>query len=333
MKDNLDDLFDEKKLNKAIKKGKLKSTLRTIAISLVITIIVIILGCYFNNKISLKMSEQTFKDNQDFIKLTVPNGFISQSIDNIGLLGGKSTYKVSKAVGYKSIEVSDGTSVFGYPLNIPILNFTGSSSKYPITRHSGGYTVPKIEDEWYVSYLENGYRSMMFFHPEIKYKGYKDDLSKLDEISDDMLIELAISFDKTYKDSQVQSLLGNKVNISWYWLDAFTNEDMKSHRQLAEISDANCAYIPEFNAIGVNVNPQYFETGYTELMDLLKNTRLERYKIMYNDMMAMGYKDYKGSYDVPILGAIVYGTKSELKVLIGNPAIKASSFGVVTSKY
>ena len=46
--------------------------------------------------------------------------------------------------------------------------------------------------------------------------------------------------------------------------------------------------------------------------------------------MAKGYKNY---YDVPVLGAIVYGTKSELKVLIGNPAIKASSFGIIISKY
>ena len=333
MNDNLDDLFDEKKLDKAIIKGKLKSTMRTAIISLVITLIVIILGSYFNNKISLKMSEQTFKDNQDFIKLTVPNGFISQSIDNIGFLGGKGTYKVSKSLGYKSIVVQERQSVFGYSLSSPMLKFLGYLPNFPVSRSFGGYTEMKFEDGWQVHYSENGYRSMMFFHPEIKYNGYKDDLSKLDEISDDMLIELAISFDKSYKDSQVQSLLGNKVNISWYWLDAFTNEDMKAHRQLAEISDANCAYIPAFNAIGVNVSPQHFETGYTELMDLLKNTRLERYKIMYNDMMANGYKDYKGSYEVPILGAIVYGTKSELKVLIGNPAIKASSFGVVTSKY
>jgi hypothetical protein len=145
-----------------------------------------------------------------------------------------------------------------------------------------------------------------------------------------MLIELAVSFDKPYKYYEVESLFRNKVNASWYWLDAFTKEDMKAHRQLAEISDVNCAYIPEFNAIGVNVSPQHFETGYTDLMILLQNTKLEKYKAIYNEMMAKGYKEYN---DAPILGAIVYGTKSELKSLIGNPKIKASCFGVITSKY
>ncbi|MGV8980722.1 anti sigma factor C-terminal domain-containing protein [Clostridium sp.] len=330
MTDNLDELFDEKKLNKAIKKGKLKSSLRTALISLFVAIIVITLGSYFNTKISLNLSEQYFNDNQDIVKLSVPNGSIRQYIDNIGILGGKITYKVSKSIGYKSIVFGEGATVFNYFLNNRILNISTYSNNYPVTRHSGGYTVPKIEDEWYISYLDNGYRSMMFFHPKIKYKGYKDDLSKLDEISDDQLIELAISFDKPYKDSQIQSMLGNKVNLSWYWLDAFSNEFI--NEQLEDAKNKG-AYIDEVNTIGVNVNSQNFKTGYTELMQLLKNTRVENYKTIYNDMMENGYKDYKSYTDVPVLGAIVYGTKSELKVLIGNPAIKASSFGVITSKY
>lgn len=331
MNDNLDELFDENKLNKAIKKGKLKSTIRTAVISLVVIIIIITVGSYFNTKISIKMSEQSYKDNEDFTKLSVPNGYISNSLDNIGFLGGSGTYTVSKSVGYKTVVVHESQSIFGYSLNNPILKFLGYN--LPLSRGNGGYTTMKMEDGWQVFYSENGFRKMMFFHPKISYKGYKDDLSNLDKISDDMLIELAISFDKPYKDYQILSLLGSKTKVSWYWLDAFTNEDMKEHRRMAELYEGKGAHIDQFNAIGVNVSPQHFETGYTQLMELLRNTRLEKYKAIYNDMMANGYKDYKSYTEVPILGVIVYGTKSELKVLIGNPAIKASSFGVITSKY
>ncbi|GCD11449.1 anti sigma factor C-terminal domain-containing protein [Clostridium tagluense] len=331
MNDNLDQLFDEKKLNKAIKMGKIKSTIRTAIISLVVTIIVITLGSYFNTKLSLKMSEQSFKDNEEFVKLSVPNGFISQSIDNIGFLGGKGTYKVSKAIGYKSVVIREIPSMFGYSLNNPVLKFLGYSPNFPLTRYSGGPTINEPQDGWPVNYSENGYRRMMFFHPEINYKGYKDDLSNLDKFSDDKLIEVAISFDKPYKHYELISFLNNsKFNISWYWLDAFTNEDMKTSKQEADLSSSNGAYIDEHNALGVNVKPQHFETGYTDLLKLLKNSKLEKYNLIYNAMMAKGYKDYNS---VPILGVIVYGTKSELKVLIGNPAIKASSFGVITSKY
>ena len=65
-------------------------------------------------------------------------------------------------------------------------------------------------------------------------------------------------------------------------------------------------------------------------MSLLQATKLEKCKAICNKMIAKGYKEYNTA---PILGAIVYGTKSELKSLIGNPKIKASSFGVITSKY
>jgi len=199
VKDNLDELFDEKRINKAIKKGKLRSTIRTAIISLIVTIIVITLGFYFNTKISLKLSEQSFKADQELIKLTVPNGFISQSIDIIGFLGGKGTYKISRAVGYKSVVVKERPSMFGYSVNNTILNSLGYSPNYTVMRGSSGPTVQKNENGWSVNYSENGYRTMMFFHPEIRYKGYKDDLSELDKISDDQLIEIAISFDKPYK--------------------------------------------------------------------------------------------------------------------------------------
>jgi len=105
---------------------------------------------------------------------------------------------------------------------------------------------------------------------------------------------------------------------------------MKEYEQNSELFSGVGACIPEINAIGVNVSPRDFKIEYTDLMNLLKNTKLERYKAVYNEMIAKGYKEYN---DVPVLGAIVYGTKSELKALIGNPSIKASSFGIIISKY
>lgn len=328
MKDNLDELFSEDKLEKAIKKGKLKSTIRAIAISLIVTILIITIGSYFNNKISLNLSEKAFKQNEEWVKLSVPNGYISESIDNIGFLGGKGTYKVSRPIGNKPVVVQEGISEFGYFLNNPILKFLGYIPNFPYTRYQGGYGVQKAE-EWPVNYTQNGYRKMMFFHPEINYKGYKNDLGELNKVSDDKIIELAISFDKPYKQNQVPALLGN-IKPAWYWLDAFTKEDMDMYKKLADMHSGKGAYIDEFNAIGINVNPWDIETSYNDLLKAMKDPKFQKYNAIYNEMMAKGYKTYN---DVPILGAIVYGTKSELQELIGNPNIKASSFGVITSIY
>jgi hypothetical protein len=326
MNNNLDELFSEDKLNKAIKKGKLKSTIRTIIISLIVTILVIAIGTYFNTKISLKLSENAYKQNEERVKLTVPNGYISESKDTIGFLGGKGTYKVSRVIGSKPVVIQENESIFGYALNSPILTYLGLCPKFPVTRSQGGGVKAR---EWPVNYTQNGYRKMMFFHPDISYKEYKNDLSELDKISDDNIIELAISFNKPYKQVDAQFLLG-KIQPAWYWLDTYTKEDMNMYKKFADMYDGKGAYIDEFNAIGVNVNPRSFQTSYDELLTILQDPKLVKYNAIYNEMIAKGYKTYS---DVSILGAIVYGTKSELKELVGNPNIKASSFGVITSIY
>ncbi|MFL0267519.1 anti sigma factor C-terminal domain-containing protein [Candidatus Clostridium radicumherbarum] len=328
MDNNLDDLFNEDKLKKAIRNGKLMSTIRTITISLVVTILVIAIGSYLNTKISLKLSEQAFKQNEDWVKLTVPNGYISESKDTLGFLGGKGTYKVSKVIGNKPVLIQENESVFSYFQNNKLLSFLGLSSNYPVTRYQGGYNGNEV-GPWPESYTQTGYRRMMFFHPEINYKGYKNDLSELDKISDDKIIELAISFDKPYKQVDAQFLLG-KIVPTWYWLDAYTKEDMNMFKKDADMYAGAGAYIDEFNALGVNVKPMYFDTSYNELLSILQNPKLVKYNAIYNEMMAKGYKTYS---DVSILGCIVYGTKSQLKELIGNPHIKASSFGVITTIY
>lgn len=326
MDNNLEELFNEDKLKKAIRKAKLKSTIRTITISLVVTLLVIAIGSYLNTKISLKLSEQAFNQNEEWVKLTVPNGYISESKDTLGFLGGKGTYKISRVIGNKPVVIQENESVFGYFQNSKFLTFLGLSLNYPVTRYQGS---GHYAGEWPVNYTQTGYRRMMFFHPDINYKEYKNDISELDKISDDKIIELAISFDKPYKQVDAQFLLG-KIEPSWYWLDAYTKEDMNIFKKDADIYDGKSAYIDEFNAIGVNVNPMHFDTSYNELLTILQNPKLVKYNAIYNEMMAKGYKTYS---DVSILGCIVYGTKSQLKELIGKPHIKASSIGVVTTIY
>ena len=73
-----------------------------------------------------------------------------------------------------------------------------------------------------------------------------------------------------------------------------------------------------------------FLRDYDSLLWLLKSSKDTRYNEVYNELVTKGYSD---SANIPILGAIVYGTKDELKSLIGSPNIKASSFGVVVDKY
>jgi hypothetical protein len=336
MSENFDEIFNEKKLNMAVKKGKIKSTIRTTIIATIISVIVLVIGIavgnHYNTKIVLKMSEESFKREEELVKFTVPNGYISMSVDNIGFLGGKGTYKISKNIGNKPVVVAERVSVFGVSSNNPLVRLLGFYPKYPITRAQGG--AGHVAGEWPTSYWENGYRKMKFYHPDINYTEYRNDLKELDNLSDNQLIEMAVSFDKPYKEADMTTVMGY-TKRSWYWIDTFTKEDMDRYKKEAAEYDSKVASINEHEVLGVPVFSRGVIDNFAQryepfLIDLLKNTKWQKYNQVYKELEAKGYLSYA---EVPILGAVVYGTKSELKQLLSNPHIKASSFGVVTSLY
>ena len=86
-----EDVFDEKKIKKAIKKGKIKTIITIIIVSLTVFISLNIL----NNFISYRYSQKAYKEWDAYVRLTTPNGYISKTIDSKGFLGGISNYKIS----------------------------------------------------------------------------------------------------------------------------------------------------------------------------------------------------------------------------------------------
>ena len=234
----------------------------------------------------------------------------------MGFLGGRSDFSVSRLVGGKAVVLENRAAPFGL---IPQLF---------ISRGWGG---GQSAGDWPSSLWENGYTKMIFFHPEISYKEYKNDLTELDKISGDKLIEVGISFDKPYMGADIPTILPN-VKKSWYWVDAFRKEDLERYKKEAKEHDAKSTFINEYYVLGVS-RREYYEydlRDYDSLLWLLKSSKDTKFNEIYNELVTKGYTDRT---NVPILGAIVYGTKDELKSLIGNPHIKAASFGVVVDKY
>lgn len=315
----LDDIFDDDKLNMTIKKGRGKSTRKTILISLVVVVVALMVIFIANAVITIKMSNEMYELNKANIRLHVPNGFIGKSSDSMGFLMGKGEYTVTRDVGGKPVVLENRVSLFGL---IPPLF---------ISRVQGG--AGHFAGEWPFAYWENGYRKMIFFHPEISYKEYKNDLAELDKISDDKLIEIGLSFDKPYKVTDISTILPSVVK-SWYWVDAFSKEDLERYKKEAREYDGKATFISEYDALGVNVstyrNNDDFNGNYYNFLESLKSSKDKRFNEVYRELVTKGYAD---SSNAPLLGAIVYGTKEELKSLIGNPHIKASSFGVVVDKY
>ena len=314
----LDEIFNDDKLSMAIKKGRKRSTRKSVLISLAVAVTVLIVIFIANAAVLFKLSNQTFYYNQSRVNLTVPNGYISESADSLSFLVGKGDYTVTRDVGGKPVVLENEVSLFGL---VPPLF---------ISRGQGDHGTA---EEWPTGYWENGYTKMIFFHPEIPYKEYKNDINELDKISGDKLIELGISFDKPYKLADIPTILPN-VKKSWYWVDAFRKSDLEQYKTDAKENDAKSTFIRENDVLGVSQRTYNdnndFNGNYYNLRESLKSSKDKNFNEIYNQVVTEGYTD---STNVPILGAIVYGTKDELKSLIGNPHIKASSFGVVVDKY
>lgn len=312
----MDDMFNDSKLEKALKKAKRKSSIKIILISMLVAVFVVITGITVNNKITSKMAFEKSNEINNLVELSIPNGYVSRLFLNIGFLGGDGTYRISKRIGNKSVILEDKVAIFGkFPKNM----FTSYANGF---RNLGKWP----NDNW-----EYGYRKMMFFHPDIQYKEYRNDWELLDKLSDDKIIEVGVSLDKAYKPLELFDMLP-KVDEAWYWIDAFKEDEMSEYRKMVKDYDPSACFIKEDKIVTVkeNYHSYDFKYNYKELMDNMKDSGIKRYEDIYNIQKAKNYEDLG---DVPVLGFIVQGTKEQLKVLKDNPHIKAISIGVFTDKY
>lgn len=313
---NIEDIFDDKKIEKSIKKARIKSTIKIIIIAL----IVFICGSILNTFISIKYSIKMYEKNEADVSLSVPNGYISESNDVMGFLGGNGTYKIAKSINGKPVVLEDRVSLFGLVRQMNYSRGTGS----------GGHQV----GQWPVALWENGYKKMRFFHPNLLYKEYQSDLSDIDKIPDGKIIEMAISFDRPYKVTDLYTIQNElkPTSVTWLWLNEFTEEKVKEYEFEIENYDAKANGVDEEEAIGIstpngkefNYNP--YEEKYEELVDNLGKSYKQHHKKLYKEIMERGKTKIE---DAEILGVIVHGTKEELKQLVDNPMVRATSIGLV----
>ncbi len=319
----LDQIFDNEKLDQAIRKSKRKSTRKTILISLLVAVLAIIILSAGNFALTTVMGINAYYKREADVKLTVPNGYISKSLVTYGLLGGRADDTLCRLLNGKFIILSNQVRLFG------IIPQPGMSWQKGSGMHIGG--------QWPTSYWEYGYNRMFFFHPDITYKAYKNDLADIGQIPDDKLIELGLSFDKPYTIAEVFEILPD-TPVNWFWVDAYRSQDMEQYRDEAEANDAKSAYISEYDAPGVSMgfhpgNPPamgHFVSQYSDFLNALNASKNPKYLEIYEELKNNGYAD---AAKVPILGVIAYGTKDQLEPLVSNPYIKASSFGVIVDKY
>ncbi len=178
-------------------------------------------------------------------------------------------------------------------------------------------------------YNKAGKKVMEFYHPSVKYKSYINDLENLDEIGNNKVMEISLSFDKAYSLEEIKNMLPDDVILNWYWVDTFAenSEEFSSKLVFDEYDvygmkaldrEGNIIDRPEkdfINAINEGKDNNY-ANQYKELFDNLSNGKGEINK-----------------EDLKIIGVVVSGDSKTLKALKDKNYIKAATLGAVADKY
>ena len=325
--DDFDNNFNDNEIKKAIRKGKRKSLIRNTIIALVISVITIILAIIINNIVYIKSSNEAINKIDIDIESTVPTGYVSKANFTQGFLGGRVDYTVSKKVGDRVVALERKSEFYG--LNKPLIGY--------------GIQYSDVTNSMWdrISTWEDGYRKMLFFHPNINYKKYPNDLSSINNMSDDKVIEMAISLDKGYNKDEIADIAFDmrNINTKWIWLDTFSEAQMNEFKEEVNNNTPESCGIIESQVRGINYNYNNgnIYSGITDINGMYNswlnylrdgnenNISNEANKNLYEQLIKDG-KD--NASNIEILGFIVEGSKNELKKLSNKPYIKASTFGV-----
>ncbi|MDF2791177.1 MAG: polymerase sigma factor, sigma-70 family [Bacillus sp. (in: firmicutes)] len=302
--DELKNIFDDKSLNKSLKKAKWITFFRTLLISAIVCILLAI-GIYRTNLwwISKKGSEVASELIRQDAVMKAPNTIINTETLDIGLFKGTIKREVYKVIENKVIPWDTQEVHFG------LRGFKSTS----FSSHS-----TKIDSTTQI-HIPSGDREMLFYVPQFKYKKYANDLLKIKQYPNDKYIEMAISFDKSYALQEVKKMLPNAVNPTWYWVNDYSNkfdyrDAPESGQWLFGISDPS-----------------------SKLGQVLSTPKVKSESGFLNRLKKFNKNDYKfikeRQKDGFIIGVVVTGTKNSLSSLQGQPYVKASSLGVIVDKY
>lgn len=351
----LDEIFEsakKDKFNKAVKKAKWCSILRTIVISLIVIVIVSISTIFIGIKVTQSESSDISFALSVFNDLTAPDMYIGKSIRYEGIFGGKTVYSTYKIIEGKVVYTGQQEYSYGLFNTVDVQAINSPAIVWGESFDEDNLNKP--------TYNELGQREMIFFYPYVKYKMYKNDLNLLEDIGNNKYVEMALSFDREYSIDEVNSMMPKNVTLTWYWVDDLNSkekEEHKPHKNIQKFPDGKTIDVDnpadvcsEKAAYGIKVydsngdkikNPEeLFIATIENNINQLEKLKTDNHKLngiksevkrIYDNL-----KDKNGKIkkeNIKIQGVVVTGTAETLKSLRGLPFIKASSLGVVTDKY
>jgi len=339
-KDNdIDDLFSDKMENEIkneIKKKRSKLNLKLIIIAVVSTLIIIIVGILalnFASDMYIKNAYSKEKQKQELeYAIMYPNDYIGRErCKETGYFKFESTYDYGKRIGSKVVYAGS-------------TNYLGELAENGTSREASTISNVPLNDDINKRYSSvYGLRELHFLYPYVHYGsniyGYGTDKNKttedalssnkeniindfhfLNEIDDNKILEMALSFNKEYTYEEVNSMLDSNL-ITFYWVDNNSEEEKK---YMIEVNNPVC------DVVGIKSTD-----GAGEFMTDV-DSRMENFKALINQLKEIGHTQYTENIDennIKIIGAVVVGSPKELKNIKDNPMIKHAILGTVVDKY
>ncbi|AIQ59388.1 anti sigma factor C-terminal domain-containing protein [Paenibacillus borealis] len=313
-------IFGGKQTQQLIQKARLRSTLKTIGIIVVVTPIILAVIWYGLYHLRLAQGSKVQSEILWKNEISAPNVHISNQSVKLDSFGGETYNQTYKWLGNKPY--------IWQPIE-ETYNLLGRS-----TGRYGAFGAISLPEQLSAASPHRynsatGDREMIFYHPEIAYDSYEDSISQLKQLEDDTLVELALSFDQAYTLEETQKLLPAGVQSVWLWTDAYTPSYKKYLKETRQTIAADSMIIYGFHGEqfapygGVNS----FINSVEQLRKHGKNFTWEADQV--HESLA-GDNDILEPGDITIIGAVVTGTAKQLEALQNQAYIKGSTFGVVS---
>ncbi len=311
----LDRLFDSTTNDTdLIKSAKRKSYFRMTGVSFLVSICVLILLILLKIQLTPYLMSQKIIAQELYHDIYGANIYTGTWMENYKLLGSTAT-----APKYKLLN--------GKPVNLGEISLDKTTE----------ITIGNSELEQF-SY--SGNRVMNFFHPSLPYQEYANDLNKLNKVSDGKLIEMALSFDRSYSYKEVVSMLPKDVSLQWNWVNTFSRAELEG---LKESNRTNIKYPDIFNENEVAGFPSIAKDG-EQIKDPVNSfiTTLDyalskggSYKDEFKDIHNVLKNNHSSltNENIEIIGVVVVGDKQQLQSLKNKNFIKSSSFGAIVDEY
>ncbi|WP_199925695.1 anti sigma factor C-terminal domain-containing protein [Paenibacillus bouchesdurhonensis] len=329
---------DTLEMTRIIRKAKRKSTFRSVIISLMVTVIVLF-GVMIGN-VQLVNWSSSRAMNEEFMmeEISGPNLTGAGYTDEQGFLSGILEFHKVKVI--EGVPITWASKKVDYQA-IPFFAFTalGGSSTEP------GITLPDAEMkkegyEYTRAYNStNGQRKMLFYIPQVDYnEKILNDLSLLQEMDQNKLLEMAISFDQDYTLSEVKQMIPAGLTQTWYWVDTYSNKDFYKPYIDGNGNQSYATPHSEDTVRGFGIfHADPNEVSEQKFLDALEWGVKAKGRYHYELSQIYDYlkkdKAKPDATDVRILGVVVTGSVQEFHGLRDQAFVRGVTLGSVVEKY